>query len=189
VHFGGFKGLRFLHVLIYPLSDWQQMKLIEQLSLLSEKELPNANKLLLSKNDSVVIFTLKIISVFHNLALHNEVSACLYHENEIIRYHAIKCLQYIFDDTTAGILQDVYQNQGVKNKMAILDVLKVIGGSEQTEFLYLELFDEDDNIKLTAASALMACCEDALDLIEDVSSQKGFPYTNILHHVKEGLLV
>lgn len=187
VHFGGFKGLRFLHVLTYPISDWQQIKLIEQLSLLAEKELPNANKLLQSKNDSVVIFTLKIISVFHNLALHDDVVLCLNHENAAVRHHAIKCLTNIYDDTTASVLQNAYEAEELRNKVAILHALKKVGSSEQADFLYLELFNDDDTIKLAAASSLMECCPDALSLIGDVSLQKGYPYTNILHHIKEGL--
>ncbi len=189
VSFAGFSGLRFLKVLTFPISDWQQMKLLDQLALVSEPDLPGAKHLLKSTNDSVVIFILKLISVFHLLHLHDAVVGCLYYRSATIRFYAIKCLQQIYKQTTAGILENFYAEEELKNKIAILEAIKVMGSDAQTDFIYLELFNKNDNIKLVAAEALMTCCTEGLQLIQDVSINNGHPYTNILKHVREGALL
>ncbi len=62
IHLTGFPGLRFLDVVSYPITEWQQLKLLEQLRLYPDKE-DISDKLpqwLQSKNETVVVFALKL---------------------------------------------------------------------------------------------------------------------------------
>lgn len=188
VHFAGFKGLRFLKVLTYPISNWQQIKLIEQLRFLQANELPDAKKLLQSQNNSVVIFTIKIISVFHHLDLHDAVLGCMHYPDAEVRYHAVNCLQYIYNATTAKSLEKFYDDEVLRNQLAILQAVKQIGSEEQTDFLYLKLFDKNDAVKMAAADALIICCPHALELLKSVSKEKGYPYTQIFNQLKENVV-
>src|SRR6478736_1993029 len=66
IHLTGFKGLRFLDMISYPLTEWQQVKLLQQLRFYPEKEdisgqIPNW---LLSENSSVVVFALKLANEY-----------------------------------------------------------------------------------------------------------------------------
>ncbi|HEX7692064.1 MAG TPA: hypothetical protein VF408_06730, partial [Sediminibacterium sp.] len=90
IYMTGFAGLRFLDVIAYPLTEWQQIKLLEQLRLTQKKEDITANipGWLRSKNDTVIIFVLKLITDYQYFQMKDEVVYCLTHPNEKVRTQA-----------------------------------------------------------------------------------------------------
>jgi HEAT repeat protein len=184
VHLSGFGGLWFLNILNYPISEWQQMKLISMLSTSPVSDIPDLHLLLSSPNESLVIFTLKLIGRFQQRTMHNAVVKCLGNKSEAIRYVAIKCLKEINNPYTPGVLVRRFSTETRRNKIAIVNVIGEIGDKDQTDFLLEVLSLNDDTLKIAAARALSNHHIQGGALLEEFCNTQGPPYTQILLHIK-----
>ncbi len=145
----GFEGLRFLDVVSYQINDWQQIKLLNELSYLPANNFNGIEKWLLSKNDSVVIFALKLVKNFHRFELHQHVVACLSHLSPDVRYQAIMALEKIYDESTANILLKIYDQEVLKNRIAIAKSIQNIGTEDDISMLISFLKEEEPEQKRT----------------------------------------
>jgi hypothetical protein len=187
ISFDGFSGLNFLNILTRPLTEWQQLKLTEQLLTLNTEQIAGLESWLQSLNAQVVIFALKLAATFQQLQVHEAVTECLKHENEKVRAEAIYTLTKIANVTTAERLLEQYAAETDLNKRNILKSLRSISTDEQSGFLQQELNNTNNEIKLLAALALLNTCAQAEEiLIEKVRSQQE-PYRQIFLHAKREL--
>jgi hypothetical protein len=184
IHFSGFEGLRFLEVLSYPMSEWQQIKLLEQLRSKNMIELGRLSGWLKSQNDSVVIFSLKLTEEFQQYHVHNDAVACLSHPDHKVRYQAIKALERIANEETPSVLTKNYRNETAQNKILILQALKSIGSDEEVPFFLQALDEQDDNLKLAAARSLVFVSGEGLNILQQRANLQPDPYAPILSHVK-----
>ena len=166
IHLAGFKGLRFLDIISYPIAGWQQIKLLDQLSQLQFEEMKGIHSWLQSPNNSVVVFALRLAEVYQQFQLHDAVIQCLSHPREAVRIQAVRTLTVIADDTTAAALAQAYQTERFTNRLNILDSLCTVATKEQSSFLLQLQQDESDLIKLKAAKALAVSNPDGLALLE-----------------------
>ena len=186
IHMAGFAGLRFLNVISYPLTEWQQIKLLEQLKLVSKKDDLSGKipKWLLSKNASVIIFALKLADELQQLAVRENIVPCLQHPNRLVRGQAIKTLVRLSDEHTAAVFINAYHQQETTEKIAILEALRNLASDMHYNFLY-RLFEDPDNIiKLHAAIVLVSNCTDGLKALESRAIRQPEPFQRILNHVK-----
>lgn len=187
VHLSGFGGLWFLNVLNYPISEWQQMRLISLLSSSPVSDIPDLHLLLSSPTESLVIFTLKLIGEFQQRTMHNEVVKCLRNKSEKVRFAAFKCLKDIYNQYTIDILIRKFANETKRNKIAIINIIGEIGNEEQTDFLLKVLALDDDTLKKAAAKALSNLGGNANYLLEKYCITHGDPYSKIFLHVKSAV--
>ena len=189
IHMTGFAGLRFLDVISYPITEWQQIKLLEQLRLSREdgQLAMHIPKWLRLKNDTVVIFTLKLADAYQQFSVHDDVIKSLDHPNEMVRTQAIKTLVRIANDRTPQILADYYEKEHFTNRLNILDALSKIGTEDQAWFLIALLDDESDVIKLKAGKAFAACFKYGMEALEERGKAKKGAYQKIYLHVKAEL--
>jgi hypothetical protein len=162
----GFDGLVFLDTLDYPLTEWQQIKLLEQLASLNVTEMNHLPLWLQSQNLYVVQFALKLVDIYQQLQVHDEVVACLANPNAKIRYQAIKALGRIANAHTAGILKTQYETEIPINKQEILRQIAVIGTDADTDFLVSKLNEEDDALILEAGRAMITVSNDGWNILE-----------------------
>jgi len=87
-----FKGLAFLDTLTTPLSEWDQIELMEVLHRFDAQDIPDIRPWLKSSNDSVVIFTLKLAKTYIQMEAEQELMDLLQHQNVTIRVKAIEYL-------------------------------------------------------------------------------------------------
>ncbi|WP_207496970.1 hypothetical protein [Aridibaculum aurantiacum] len=104
----GFNGLRFLDIVSYPITAFQQLKLLELLRNEDFKEIPKLGKWLSSKNVSVIQFALKLAEHYRQHQVSAEAAHCLYHTDEAVRMQAIKTLATIGYNSTAGLYNMSY---------------------------------------------------------------------------------
>ncbi|MFD2553596.1 HEAT repeat domain-containing protein [Sphingobacterium tabacisoli] len=156
VSFKGFEGLFFLDELQHPLSDWQQLRLLRSIEEVPDTHFEHINKWLGSRNESVVIFTLRLIGQFQLLTYYQEVLMLLDHDMVTVRKHAVRILQNLENQSTVNQLLTVFDNQCIEVQLEILKALKA-SKSKQTElFLQEQLRSHPDiGIKISAAEALM----------------------------------
>ncbi len=186
IHLTGFPGLRFLDVISYPLTEWQQLKLLEQLRLYPEKEdisdkIPHWLK---SPNTSVVVFTLKLADDYQFFSVRTQVIDCLVHPEKEVRSQAVKTLIRLADERTPSILLGYFSKEPLINQVYILEALRSIATEEQSEYLIRLLDNENDTIKLKVAMVLAESDPNGLALLEKKAIEQPEPYYRILRHVK-----
>ena len=187
IHLIGFEGLRFLDVITYPITEWQQLRLLERLgySTMNIRLYEAIPKWLLSPNDTVVVLALKLADEYQQLALHDSIVPCLQHAREAVRLQSVITLVRIADERTANFLAARFPQEQLPGKIAILDGLKKIATGEQAAFLTGLLEDENDTIKLKAARALSAAFPGGLTLLAEKGRLQPTPYEGIYLHVKQ----
>ena len=186
IHLTGFKGLRFLDMITYPLIEWQQVKLLQQLRFYPEKEdiSDQIPKWLQSKNPSVVIFSLKLADDYQVFSVRDDVINCLGHPEKKVRSQAIKTIIRLADEKTASVLSGYFANETFNNQLAILDALDSMATSNEEAFLSGLLDHENDTIKLKAAIVLANNTDNGMSLIEQKASEQPEPYERIYRHIK-----
>lgn len=180
----GFRGLRFLDVVTYPISEFQQLKLLELLRPLKFTGLPKLASWIQSKNDTVADFALKLAEHYKQTQVHDEAAACLSHPSEAVRTQAVKTLAAIPKDGTADLISGIYRNESFTNQLNILAELQKIAGESQKEFLLSQLKEGHEKIKLAAAKALAKRTFSGMRLLQEKALQEPVPYSDIYLHVK-----
>jgi len=186
IYMTGFNGLRFLDVISYPLTLWQQIKLLEQLRLFGKKEdlsdrLP---KWLQSKNETVVVFALRLAAEYQQYAVKDAIMNCLVHPSDAVRTRAIKTLIVLADEQTPFILTGYFSKENFDNQAHILDSLVTMASDDQAPFLERLLDAPDNIIKLKAAVVLAGNCTNGMSVLEQRAQLEPEPFERILRHVK-----
>jgi hypothetical protein len=186
IHLTGFPGLRFLDVISYPLTEWQQLKLLEQLRLYPKKEeIPEKiQNWLQSENETVVIFALKLADEYQQFSIRKHVIDCLVHKTKAVRSQAIKTLVTLADENTPAILLGYFNKESFSNQVFILEAMRAIATENEYEFLLKLLDHENDTIKLKAAVVLAGISDNALAMLEKRGEVQPEPYQRIYRHVK-----
>ncbi len=182
--FSGFEGLAFLDTLTHPLSDWEQVKILEQLQPLDPEDMPGLPLWLHSQNDYVVVFALKLAEIYYQLHAHDIILLCLDHKNEKVRLQAIITITRLANEHTAKLLVARYPEETATNQRVILQQLQKIAGDEEAQFLMAGLRSTDDLLKLESARALMKCCTGGGEMLRALAAEEPEPYEAIYNHVK-----
>ncbi len=186
INLTGFDGLRFLDDISFPLTGWQQIKLLDQLKSSDDRE-ELSSKIphwLISKNDTVIILALKLADEYQQFLVHDKVVKCLQHKNDLVRNQTIKTLIRIANETTSHILVEQYARENNINQLAILDALNKTATVDQAWFLINLLDDESDAVKLKAGRCLANCFPQGLEALEERGRAPQGPYQQIYLHIK-----
>jgi hypothetical protein len=182
IQWSGFNGLRFLDVVTYEISEWQQIQLLVLLKNFTQQDMPKLPNWLSSQNDTVVVFALRLAESYQQFGVKDKVEECLFHHNEKIRVQAVNTLAKTGDNTSADKLIIQYPNESQQNQINILNKLPLIAGEEHVPFLVSQLNAEDDFIKLSAARAIAELHH--MEVLEEKAAVQPEPYHQILNHVK-----
>lgn len=180
----GFEGLKFLNKVTHPVSEWQQIRLIEELSNHATTQLENISEWLRSENLTVVNFALRLVEIYRLYDFYDAVKQCLSHRSPVICKTAIVTISQISNETTAGLLVAYYPGYGTFTQIEILKILQVDGTKEQLPFLFSLLNNADDSYKLEAAKAIVKISETGMENIEKVIDKTLFPWNIILPQIK-----
>jgi hypothetical protein len=185
IHLTGFKGLDFLEMVLYPITDWQQLKLLEQLKQFPKKEdfSSNVPKWINSGNISVVVFALKLCYEYQLIHLVDEITKCLKHESESVKKQAIETLVRLENDQTAKILLNNFNDVSRSDQILILDALSKLATEEDANALIKILDIPDNMIKLKASIALSKCSSSGMQFIKEKSLSNPEPFQRIVNHI------
>ena len=183
IQFNGFEGLHFLETVTYPISNWQQIKLLQQLS-----HLPPANidmtQWFKSDNSSVIIFTLKLARIYQRFDLYYDIVSCLDHPDPSVRYEAIHCLNEIYTDETSDDFISRFLGEILKNQLAMIKVMETVGTERDVLFLLDLLTYDNDEIKIHAARALVQSNKNGMVSLEEYSKKAEQSIDEIVMHIK-----
>jgi hypothetical protein len=183
--FYGFEGLRFLDHANYPITEWQQIKLLDQLASLHTENFTGIEVWLESKNDTIVLFALKLVKNYHRFELFDQVVACLRHNNPMVRQHAIKVLKDLPSEHSAAILIDIYFSETANNQLAILHALESVSTDAEIPFLFSLLSNDVIAIKIASAKALASLGQSGIEAIQSHSASKEYPLAQIIAQILE----
>lgn len=186
IYLSGFDGLRFLDDLTQPLTDWQQIKLLEQLRQAKNKSGLAANiiRWLHSDNETVVVFALKLAGEYQVFETATEIKALLNIAPDKIRLEAIRVLIRFSVEENLPLLLELLVKESRKNQLVILDALSEMIGESGTEKL-IRLLDNPDNlVKLHAAMALVKCSENGIEILKEKALMQPEPFGRIVSHVQ-----
>lgn len=150
----GYEGLDFLSELKVPLSDWDQVLFLGEVSNLENHQIEDVTRWLDSDNDYVIIFVLQIVQMFNRLETKNYLLKLLNHKNDVVR---LKCLEVIthFEIVEAKqILLDKFENITLKEQIAFFEYLDKMATSEESFFLLNHVNDDNFEIKYKALQVL-----------------------------------
>ena len=160
----GVKGLRFLSRVTYTISEWQQMTLLHLLNNMKNEKPQGIAKWLDSKNDSVIIFSLRLANKYNCFELLEKIQHFLHHSNDSVKIQSVYCLRNIYNESTELQLMAYYQIGSKSVKMEILDVLQSLSTDLSIPLLYNHLFDNDLEIRFSVLRVLHKLCE-SIDII------------------------
>jgi hypothetical protein len=187
VNFYGFEGLRFLDVVSYPITEWQQIKLLQELSSISPDNFNGIEKWLKSSNKTVVIFALKLVRNYHRFELHNIVAECLNDPDDGVKLQAVITLGEIYDAETPAMLMSKFLTAGLKHKIAIIKVFQNIATDDEIAFLEDQLDHENVDIILQAARALAKIGASGIESLTSYKLAQQYPLNEIIGQVKNEL--
>jgi len=150
----GFKGLDFLNRLQAELNDWEQLNLIAVLDRMEKAEMPDFTKWLDSKNNSVIVFTLRLIIHFNQITAVEKLGTFLSHSDERIRLTAIKAVKKLQAQEYVPLLKARYWLEDVSLQIEILEAMTTLGSEEDISFLSQQLSSHDHALRLKATQAL-----------------------------------
>jgi hypothetical protein len=153
----GFEGLNFLNTAKEKISEWQQLRLLFSVATIPENSLPAVRSWLMSSNDSVVVFTLKLIRKFQLLSFYPEVTGLLVHPSSEVRIRAVQTLVSLENPSTMTDFTEVYPHQPSEVQSEIIRAMKVSKDKNTTELLKKELSENPaSGLKVHAAEALFS---------------------------------
>ncbi|WP_379964428.1 HEAT repeat domain-containing protein [Epilithonimonas sp. UC225_85] len=155
VNFKGFEGLNYLNTIPTVISEWQQLRLLRSIAYIPENSEDVIKAWLESSNDSVVIFTLKLLRKFQVLAVYNMVTQLLDHPSTEVRVQTVQTLLSLENPSTIIYFTEVYPDQPIEVQLEILKAIKRSGDKRSIDFLKKQLLDNNEaGIKVCAAEAL-----------------------------------
>lgn len=185
VSFKGFEGLFFLNELQHTLSDWQQLRLLKSIETVPYRHTRTIGHWLNSNNESVVVFTLRLIRQFQLLSYYPEVLIGLDHAIIKVRQHAVRTLQSLENKDTVNQLMTTFGDQCAIVQLEILKALKASKNKQAVSFLQEQLWRHPDTrIKIRAAEVLMLL--DGQAYLQAIASSSDTP-TQISHIVNHAL--
>lgn len=148
VHLYAFKGLEFLNVLETPLSEWDQIQLLEILQLNNDTQIVDIKPWLKSSNDSVVNFTLKLAKVYNQFEAKEELIKLLNHKSEEVRINTISALSHLNVFEAKTILKDSFNERSHEEQIAFLKMMENVYENSDKSFLLEHVHHQNFEIKL-----------------------------------------
>lgn len=181
----GFEGLRFLDVISYPLTEWQQLCLLYELSLHNSRSFEQASRWLQSKNNSVVEFALRLVEVYKLYEFYPNVISCLGHESKLIRKKSLAALKEIYDPAANELLAAMFPNEDIAVQLQILKLLQEHGSETEQTFLLQQISHPQQEIKVAAARAVYHTQPDAERILVKLVDKDSYPWTVLLPQLKQ----
>ncbi|MBT8280530.1 MAG: HEAT repeat domain-containing protein [Muriicola sp.] len=160
---------QFLDSTKYPISEWQQIKILEILRNKEDYIPPNFRVWLTSKNKDVVLFALRLIRHYNQTDANASVTELLKHRNEEVKQAAIECIKEFGITEAIPTLMASFKRAKRDSRIFILDAIGAIGGEEHIPFL-LEVHQKISNFNVKSK---------ALGAINSISPETVLPLDNL----------
>lgn len=169
-----FEGLDFLNVLQTPLSEWDQIQLLEVLQRFDNQKLPNIKSWLNSSNDSVVVFVLKLAKIYNQFEQKDVLIRMLDHQNKDIVIEVISVLCHLEVFEAKEVLKNTFDQRSQEEQIAIFKLLENLYEISDEPFLLDYMYHENFEIKVSALKILKAINGYKFNFLKSSSSEPEF---------------
>ncbi len=164
----------------YAISEWQQLKLIEALGSLKNYRPPKFKAWLISHNNDVVLFALRLIKHYNQNEAAPSIAELVKHKNDEIKIAAISCIKDFNFIEALSLLKKIYWNCSSFVKIQLLDTIGHIGGKDNLPFLLeVEQKETDFPVKCKALAAMNSISPDTVlptnDIVGDLEVFVAYP--------------
>lgn len=131
------KGInKILDTAKYPISEWQQLKIIEALGTIEDFEPPRFKSWLLSPNNDVVLFALRLMRHYNQNDAEPAIIELVKHKEDIIKKEALECIKYFGFTRSLSSLKQIFSGLSNGVKIEVLNVFGELGTDADLPFLY-----------------------------------------------------
>lgn len=173
----------FLSHLTRPFSLWEQITL-HDLIVHHEIQVPPFKLWLTSKNDTVVMFALRMIREFNQLVSEEEIKRVLLHPSPSVRCLAVQVVGDLGMSSTLETLKHMYKSQDYNICLEIIRSMGKMPDVSMMGFLKLVLDKEDDvQLQIEATKAIENMGEEGVKALVKIMKSEYKNYNIIVRHV------
>lgn len=125
----------FLDHTRYKISEWQQLKLLDVVRNKKDYVPPPFRLWLTSKNNHVVLFSLRLINYYNQNDASASLIQLLRHKNNHIKKEAIFCIRDFHVTDAVPVLKQIFWNCTTVVKMYVLEALSHLGTEDDISFI------------------------------------------------------
>lgn len=172
----------FMDKLQDPFTVWEQINVLDTMRK-SKIEIPEFQLWLDSPNDSIVMFCLDMIRIFHQDIDNKMLRHLLRHSNDYVRRKAIKTSVTVRSNSVVDLLQKNYLFESVENKLNILMAIGHLKREEKLDFLLNALNEDQFEVRMAACEAILLNGETGMNLLLDLLPKADSQLQSIIKHV------
>ena len=173
----------FLTRLKRPFSLWEQITL-HDLIIQHNIPVPSFKKWLTSANDSVVMFSLRMIREFKQTDAEEDIKSTLLHKSPGVRLMAVQVAGDLELSSTLELLKRMYKTQDYKICLEIVKSMGKMPDSSMLGFLKLVLDKEDDvQLQIEATKSIERMGEEGVKALVKIMKSEYKNYNIIVRHV------
>jgi hypothetical protein len=168
----------------YPITEWQQIRLLHELSQTPAENFSGIENWLSSENKTVLAFALKLARIYHRFEIYHAITACLEDADPNVRLQAINTLGELYGDDTSALLIGRYLQEDTKNQIAIIKVLSNIGTEYDIPFFIARLDTDIPELMLMVVRALANVGPKGLEGLLQYPRASEYPLNQMIIQVK-----
>ncbi|RLD29713.1 MAG: hypothetical protein DRI75_02240 [Bacteroidetes bacterium] len=170
-----FDGLTFLNELKTPLSEWTQLQLLEVLQKFDDQQICDIKPWLKSKNDSVVLFALKLAQIYNQFEMKDILIELLSHDKKEIRICVIEVLTHLYGIEAKEMLKANFNELSIEEQISFFGLLEKLVVPSDEPFIEKHIFHKNFEIQLLALKILKTINLDKFMGLNKLSSNKKAP--------------
>jgi len=167
-----FDGLYFLNELKSPLSEWDQIQILEILQKFEQQQICDIKPWLKSTNDTVVLFALKLAQIYNQYEINNVLIELLSHGNKTIRVCTIEVLTHLYGLEAKDMLKANFNELSLEEQLSFFTMLEKLVIPTDEPFIEKHLFHKDFEIQLLALKILKTINIDKYTVLNNLPAEK-----------------
>jgi hypothetical protein len=134
------------------LSHWHQIFLFDSLNQVPDVQLPDFTVYLSTRNESMIIFCIKIIVHYKRFEVVPKMIELLNHKDKEVRNNVIWALGLLNTEEAEDQLKTIFPNEQIDNKSQILLALGNIASGNSLNFIITQFLKNDNHLLLKSAA-------------------------------------
>jgi len=149
-----FEGLSFLDDLEAPISEWEQVQLLETLQKFDDQQICDIKPWLNSVNDTVVLFALKLAQIYNQFEVKDTLIELLSHQTKKIRVAVIEVLTHLYGIEAKEMLKANFNELSLEEQLSFFGLLEKLVVPDDEPFVEEHLFHKNFEIQLLALNIM-----------------------------------
>jgi hypothetical protein len=170
-----FEGLSFLNEIKTPLSEWDQVQILEILQKFDNQQICDIKPWLKSSNDTVVLFALKLAEIYNQFEVKDILMELLSHQAVNIRIQTIEVLTHLYGVEAKELLKANFNELSLEEQVCFFEMLEKLVVPTDEPFIEKHLFHKNFEIQLLALKILKSINIDKFVGLKSSSTNNEFP--------------